>query len=522
MRKLFSVAFGVLCLAAVGCVDQSSTVSNAQSSLTGETHPFQSQLLCKRAPGSTLVGVMYDTSSGVQQKITQFSSGGNVGACELAIRAARNSQVCVTKGWSGYGIRDLETGDVTGQYSSLSACTAETRGHPELATENGYLDIIAPDELAPFRAALPPLGDSTIDAVLHGANTIWYDESSFVFTYQDSFGNPKGLRANRVGYDVGSTNSHPDIRALTEYFKLQKFKFPFAVTAGATFHENVYAQYFWSPPVDEDGDVIPVRVWKNASHWQWVFPTGTVMGEVLHIQAPDDGQWFAFEVRSRTRTLTGWDTGIFRPYVQATNLATAIKTKRPTWQQVPALTALVEHLEADDSLTPHTMTAPNYEALFPALDGAMDYLPDADDTALIKELLSGVTFQDAMGQTWKHTDALTTFAASTQSGFHIVPKDYPAGMFENSENGCRMCHEQTSRPLNNLDPRVVLYGEVWGEDEIFTWHPFGIDTSAFGVANGNRYLNPRFSAAGLVQMGAPSVTSTTYKALPKPYVTAYE
>lgn len=511
--------------AMLGC-QQAATGADAESPhealSAGETHPYQSRLVCERAPGSTLVGVMYDISSGSRHRVARFSSGGNVGACELAIRASRDNQVCVPRSFSGYTIQNLETGLQDGSYSNLLDCTHVSRGEPVLETRAGYMDFIAPDELAPFLGALPELSDPSMDEALHSPRAIWYDEASRVFVYQDSFGSPKGLRANRVGYDVGSNASEPDIRLLTHYFEPQKFKFPFSVAAGATFEDNVYAMYFWLPPVNDDDEVLPVKIWKNNSHWQWVFPKDTVLGEVLFIQAPDDGEWFVFEVRTRSRAIDSWETGVFRPFGTAGAVASAIRELRPDYADSPDVLALVEHLEAPDSLTPHTMRSIPYEAIFPPIEGAMDYLPEVDDVALVKELLTGRAFVDTMGTHWKSEGDLTSFAASTHASFHIVPAEYPGGMFELTEAGCRTCHDQTSRPLNNLDGRVVLYGEVWGEDEIFTWHPFAIDTRTFSVADGNRSIDTRMVSAGLIEMARPSASSAVYQALPKPYVSVYE
>jgi len=487
----------------------------------GETHPYQHRLICERAPGSTLVGNMYDISSGARVKVTDFSWGGNVGACELAVRASRNGRVCVTKGYGAYAVRDLATNVDVGRYTTLASCTSVTRGAPALRTQPGFVDFIPPAELAPFVADMPTLSDPVIDQAIRGAGTMWYDEAALTFVYQDSFGDPKGLRANRVGYDVGINASEPDIRALVEYFDPGKFKFPFAVVAGANFTENVYALYFWRPPTI-NGVTKPVRVWQNDSHWQWVFPVGTVLGEALFIQAPDDKQWFAFEVRSRVRAIDRWETAVFRPYLQATDLAAAIKARRPGWASAPDLLALVDHLESSSNLVPYTMTAPAYAAIFPSIQGAMDYLPATTDVALIKELLRDTTFQKANGTHWKTDGTRTTFAPSTRATFHVVPRDYNGGMFETTEASCRRCHDQTSRPLNNLDPRVVLYGEMWGEDEIFTWHPFAIDEDTFGVSDGNRHMNTRLVTAGLVEQRTPQSDPQNYRALPKPYVADYE
>ena len=514
---------GIVTIAAAACTlaPPAEDGTSEQAATQGETHPYQDHLVCERAPGSTLVGVMYDISSGTRVKVTEFSSYGNVGACELAIRASRNRHVCVP-GSAGFTVRDLTTNTTQGSYSTLTACTTASRGAPVLRTEPGYVDFLSPAELAPFRAALPNVTDPAVDAALKSPRTIWYDESSLTFVYQDSFGDPRGLRANRVGYDVGSNASEPDIHALVEYFEPQKFKFPFSLAAGATFQENLYVLYFWQPPVDANGAAKPVRIWKNNSHWQWVFPVGTILGEAMFIQAPDDKHWFSFELRSRTRRIDGWTTNILRPYLNAADLSQVVKAKRPAWSTTPDVRALVDHLDSPASLTPHTLTAPSYAAIFPPMQGAMDYLPETTDVGLVKELLTGRTFDSAMGSSWKAAGTLTSYAASTHARFHIVPAEYPGGMLATSEAGCRSCHEQTSRPLNNLDPRVVLYGEVWGEDEVFTWHPFAIDTDTFSVADGNRNVNARLVTSGLVQMATPASDPLTYRALPKPYVTQYE
>lgn len=508
-------ALAIAACAAQGQDEPADTLEQAAGA--GETHPHQARLLCTRAPGSTLVGVLWELGpTRARTKVAEFSSGGNVGACELAARAARAGRVCVPSGYAGYAIRDLASKTTSGAYATLAACTAVTRGGVTLRTEPGYVDLIAPHELAPLRSAIPQVADVAVEAAIRGPRTIWYDESSLAFVYQDSFGDPKGLRANRVGYDVGSTSSVPDIRALTEYFEPQRFKFPFSLTAGATFESETHALYFWLPPVDAQGAVVPVRMWKNRSHWQWVFPEGTLLGEVLFVRAPDDGRFLAFEVRARRRQAAAWSTSVFRPFASAAALASAIKARRPGWRAASDLSALVAHLESPRALTPHTLSSAPYAKVFPPMSGAMDYLPPIAEPALVKELLTDATLRDVMGTRWREEGALVAHAASTHAPFHIVPPEYPAGMFELSEKGCRACHEQTSRPLNNLDPRVVLYGEVWGEDEIFTWHPFAIDTASFSVADGNRSVNPRFVAAGLVAWGAP------VPALPKPYAPIYE
>lgn len=500
----------------------SANASEATGSVSSaETHPYQARLVCERAPGAVLVGQLYDISSGSKVKVVDYTSMGNVGACELAVRGARNNKVCVESG-SGYTVRDLITKTNSGSYSKSEACAAITRGGTPLRTQPGYVDIMPQSEVAPFVASLPQLSDATLNSVVRDANTIWYDESSLTYVYQDSFGDPKGLRGNRVGYDVGENASEPDIHALVEYFKPEKFKFPFSIAAGADFADNVYAMNFWLPPRDGTGKVLPVRIAMNNSHWQWVFPAGTTIGEVLFMQAPDDKSWVAFEVRTRSRALDHWETNVFRPYLDAASLSRAIKAKRSAWGTTPDLAALVAHLDAPTALEAYSLEAPAYAALFPKQNGAMDFLPATTDNALVKELLRTKTFERANGAAWRVEGTQKAWAASTHASFHIVPKEYIGGMLEVSNTACRKCHEQTSRPLNNLDGRVVLYGEVWGEDEVFSWHPFTIDTDTFSVADGNRHINTRFVSAGLVVNASLTGDPTHYQALSKPYSPIYE
>jgi hypothetical protein len=481
-----------------------------------ETHPYQDRLVCVRAPGSILKGVMYDVSGGRRVALTEFSTG-HVGACELAIRASRNGRVCVTDGFR-YSIRDLGAGSTSGQYRTLAECMSVTRGAGPLRTEPGFVEFIPAAELRPFVDALPQLSDPTVDAIVRAPSTMWYDEASLVYVYQDSFGSPKGLRANRVGYDVGANASEPDIRLLTQYFQPGKFKFPFSVTAGAEFSDNTYVLNFWSTP-RTGSTAAPVRVWRNRSHWEWVFPVGTVMGEVLYLQAPDDGSWHVFEVRVRTRLADRWEASVFRPFATADEMAEAIKARRPRWEGSD-LRALVTHLTDPSTLRPHTLSSTSYEAIVPSITGHMDVLPATTDTALIKELLRG-PFAKANGKVWKSNGAAVAWGPATDAPFQVVPRGFTGGMLEISDRACQRCHEHTSRPLNNLDGRVVLYGEVWGEDQVFSWHPFAIDEDTFSVSDGNRRMNPRLRTAGLVDERPPG-SDAQYRVLPKPFRAEYE
>lgn len=487
----------------------------------GETHPYQDQLFCDRAPGSTLMGVMYALTNGKRADIAKFGSNGNVGACELALRAARNGKVCVEKN-SRYEMIDIESRSVIKQFGSdFKGCMAATKEW-QLTTRDGFVEFIAEHELEPFLQNMPHVEDPAIDEALHSADTMWYDEASMVFTYQDSFGNPEGpegLRGNRVGYDVGINSSVPDIRALTEYFQHGKFRFPFTIAAGADYQSNVYVMNFWTPPT-EGGKRLPVTYWLNGSHWHWVFPAGTVIGEVLLMRAPDGNSWHVFEIRSRTRRIDSWSTNVFRPFADASGMAQAIRAARPGFAATD-LKKLVDHLEKSNTLEAATLSSVPYRKVFEPINGHYDYLPATSDTDLIKSFLRERTFVSAMGKAWKRDGNKVTYAAATRAPFHIVPSDFIGGMLQTSEESCARCHDQTGRPLGQLDDRVVLYGEIWGEDQIFTWHPFDVAADIFSVSDGSRRVNKRMVQAGLIQQRKPNAGDTRYRELPRPYPAKY-
>lgn len=481
------------------------------------TDETPNQLICRRRSGSALIGDMTVRSPNGEQRLGAFTNG-HVGTCEMARRAARNGMVCLERS-GGYAAVKI-TGQGQGKtFRSLQDCISHTQYFGGSAPEDG-LNLIDPGHLAAYIKNLPNLEDPIMDEILHSPFTIWYDENSMVFTYQDSFGNPtgpEGLRANRVAYDVGSTASEPGIRALTEYFELQTFKYPFSISAGRLDHENSQAIYFWKPPTDAQGKPLPVIWWKNASHWHWIFPVGTVFGELLLVKdAGARSEWFIHEVRTRVRQLDHWKTDIFRPFPRATDFASSIKKYRPNWQSTD-LKALVDHLENPNTLTPGRLDSKAYEKAVPSISGFYDYLPETKDHALIRTLLTRVKFKSSMNTEWKRSGDKVSFAPTTNANFHIVPKRYIAGLLENNEKSCVRCHNQTGRPLGQLDYRASLYGEIWGEDQIFTWHPFKPYVDIYSVSDRSRVANPRLVKAGLLVERKPSGQDQFYRELSKPY-----
>jgi phenylpropionate dioxygenase-like ring-hydroxylating dioxygenase large terminal subunit len=482
------------------------------------------RLICRRAPGSNLVGEMTYISIKGPIKIGRFTQNGNVGACEMSRRAARNNVACLeTSG--GYKATKLDDQSTVKSFGKISDCLAYTQAQGSSLSSNAKVQFIDNRELSAYLKHLPNLADKQLNEVLHSEETIWYDEDSMVFVYQDSFGNPtgpEGLRANRVAYDVGSTAAEPDIKALTEYFELQTFKFPFSITAGRLDRGNSEAIYFWQPPRDASGNYIPVAWWKSGSHWHWVFPAGTIMGELLLVRDNSSAsEWYVHEVRTRVREINHWRTDIFRPFPRATDFAASIKKHRSNWQNTD-LKALVAHLEDNTTLTPAKLDTKSYAKAVPSFNGYYDKLPATKDHALIRSLLKKTVFKSAMNTEWKRSGDKVTYAPATDASFHIVPKHHIAGLLENTEKSCVQCHNRTGQPLGQLDKRAVLYGEIWGEDQVFTWHPFKPITEIYSVSDGSRVVHPQLQGAGLLLQKKPAANDPVYRELPKAYSPVYK
>jgi hypothetical protein len=401
-------------------------------------------------------------------------------------------------------------------------CNPPPPNNEPLAVRDGYAEFMSEPRVAPWKARLPRIADAKTDDAMRSVDTMWYDEDSMVFAYQDSIEVVVGIRANCVGRRVGETNrNNPDIAKLMNYFGPDyRFMFPFRKAAGTDNVTNVKVMNFWNPP-RKDGRVMPVKWWKMSSRgrWRWVFPVGTIFGEVL-FQKNSAGEWFVFEVRTRTRYREGWAVNVFRPFRTAEAMAGAIMGLRPQWDQDANLRTVVGHLRTRDNLVAHRFESRAFSKVFAPIDGALDRIPAIADETLVEELLTRTPFISTEGAIWKEGAGLETYAPSSQGEFSIVPRNYEMGMIAVNEVSCERCHSETSRRLGTFDTAVILYGEVWGEDRIFTWHLFEPHRKmyfTFDDEDGSRRLNPRLERAGLLRNERPSSSDPDYKELPSPF-----
>jgi len=385
-----------------------------------------------------------------------------------------------------------------------------------LLAQAGYVDIMPAEKMATYRPLLPKVSDPQIQSYLSDPGTMWYDGTSIVPAYQDSAFDPMGMRPNTIDpelINLAVPGGWADL-----FQRSGRFNFPFA-TGGSDLCDNLVTINFWWVPRDSGGNALPVVYWKmgdtgNFLRWRWMFPVGTTIGEVHLVQFPDNDLRVT-EIRARTRAAGKWTNRVFRPFPTANDLAAAIVADRPQWQTVPALSNLVTSLRNPATLTARTLQSDKFADAFDTVNGYLDFVPDFGDTALVKQLLSETTFQNVAGIAWKTNGAQTTYAASTQQSYGITPRLYDGGMLPVDDTSCARCHNNAGRQFNDFYPDLAAYGDLWGEDDIFSWHPF--ETSSFVDSSGavvnfdddNRTLRQDLVDAGLVVPYDPSVHPTS-------------
>jgi hypothetical protein len=280
-----------------------------------------------------------------------------------------------------------------------------------------------------------------------------------------------------------------------------RWQFPFATTAGTDESTNLQVENFaFFPQVNGQVKTVNITtVIRNANRpeWTWTYQPGTVFGEVIFIV--DDGRILPVEIRTRTRYAPGWAMNVFRPFPRASDLAARIKQLRPNWQSAVNLKNMIDFLADTTTLRPASLRAVAGIASTFQQDGYLDRLPDFGDDQLVRELLTTTTFSSAYGRVWKENGGQKAYAPTTSSRLSIVPTNYTIGVVEVTDDSCMRCHKETGRLVSDFYFDLYLYGEIWGKDGIFSFHPY--DESRYpdlrrdGIDN--RSLNPKLRHMGI-------------------------
>jgi hypothetical protein len=390
-------------------------------------------------------------------------------------------------------------------FALLHGCSAVVDDAAALRSDDDYggmPQIMSQTKMTAVKAALPKVAWPQLQAILNSSETMWYDKDSMKPCYQDSVGDgsytPIGARLNNEGKGLIVPEGQ-------KFFADdgQTWSFPFGHTAGMDEAENALIVNFLSLPVGADGKPLPVvyQIVDDSSgaqglglhRWTWMYPKGATVGEMIFVKDAS-GNLYPSELRTRTRYSEGWATNSYRPFPTAASFAAAIKAARPNWQQNDKLKSAVAQVESTSGLRAKSIGSPGFNGIL-TLDGAVDELPDLGDDELVKELLTKTTFVSVYGDAWKTNGSQKAYGANA-SGFSVFPRNNSLGLIEVSDDSCNRCHDNAGRLLADYEDATVLYGDLWGEDRIFSFHIY--DTSRVGGA-GTENRAVRKELAGIVQ-----------------------
>ncbi|MBS2019011.1 MAG: hypothetical protein JST00_39455 [Deltaproteobacteria bacterium] len=366
--------------------------------------------------------------------------------------------------------------------------------------------LLSAAKLATYKAALPKVGWPRLTKILASPSTLFWDKAAIPPAYQDTVGDGAGVPLGARFNDAGKNLIVPEGKKLFSADG-KTWAFPFGHTAGTDESPNVTIVNFMSLP-EEAGALLPVVYRVETSNvqslpvrrWNWTFPKGAVLGEIIMIA--DGASLVTAEIRVRERFETSWSTNIFRPFPTASVLASAIKAKRPSWPTEPTTKALVDSLGDTSKLQPKTVGSPAFSNMV-TLEGSVDAeLPGFGDDALVRDLLGSTTFVSAYGTPWKKTATTRTWGPTgPASGLSVVPTRFDSGLLEVRERTCTKCHDQGGTFIGDLVDQAILYGDVWGVDRIFSFHPF--EPSRID-ASGNENRVVRTSLASIVVLYDPA------------------
>jgi len=353
----------------------------------------------------------------------------------------------------------------------LSLGASKAIGPPvRLITESAESEI---------RAMLPTTDNDAINELLAAPDLLFYNEQVMpqAYQFQNSFHDPHHNIADpRENDKFGNGN----------------LEFPWRVPGGTENVKGLQAYRFVRFPQKDDGSYWPMVMFDARypgvqtgeargaiSEHQWMYPRGTVFGELLCMEHGE--LLYPFELRLRFRESTYWEVDAYRPFPTAAKLSARIKELRPEWTAAPKLASLVEHLDGSQQIVNTRFSDSNPTRRAFSTVGGIDELPPINDDELVAELLTRGKWQSAAGESWKTVRGVEAHAPTVAkgAGFHVVPEQYGAHAFGVDSVSCMHCHEHTGIAVRNFAANRGWYGRIRGSDGIISFHP--IDPTAISA-----------------------------------------
>jgi len=339
---------------------------------------------------------------------------------------------------------------------------------------------------------LPPVADAVMKTVLDSKRTIFYKLPRVYQQYNPpSQVEHRHAETGRITYTTNPGNWGIYYSSFLPDFN-GNHAFPWEGTFGlnhAVKENQLEKRYgsinMLSLPTNDQGAITPIVI-LNERPIKWIFPVGTVLGEILWVRDEQGKKWI-YEIRCRRKQpgALAWDPIILRPVKNRAELLDYLNYPA-NWH--PPKTYLFLRNTHEDEV-----------AMF---QGLVERLPKLTPDQ-VRHLLSS-PFVDVTYEAWSKE----TTAPTSEQDFSLVPKDYSLGLISADEVSCAQCHRQTQTSLWNLIPREPLIydnpekvANIRGSDGIFSWHPFSEESVSDGTRTGQKvFLRDHDRNGGIVKI----------------------
>ncbi len=330
---------------------------------------------------------------------------------------------------------------------------------PSSVLESKPIKLIASHDA--YTKILPSSDDKFLDEIKSNPNIIWYDRESIPDICQHW--RPADI-SDTPGFQFGLFSTHTNISAeKTEPFGNPNREFPWLTTAGIEVKTPI--ANFAIIPKTVEVKWIKTTAKGYSKNWdliEWTYPVGTVFGEVIFV-SDDNSNKYPCEVRIRKKGEKGWSATAYRPFPTSDDLRDGCLDIDREDREI-----IINSLDK-----PKTKIA-SFKNDHPDLTvidekTTLEFLPKIKPES-VRKLLNR-KFKNALGAEWRKANP-TTHAPTTESDFHIVPKNYMASAVEVSTKSCNRCHDSIGKEASDFTRGREWYGHVRGSDTIFSFHPF--------------------------------------------------
>lgn len=362
-------------------------------------------------------------------------------------------------------------------------------------TAQTQAQLASPEADRLYRQSLPATDDPRWEKIFRDPATLFYTDAEMPPAYQKWDGDLRGVHspAYNISADANEQAKGPGRGGNGN------IEFPWRAPGGTDAARNVATVRFMRLPDREAGGVWPVVWWRERMRganigeepvYRWLFPRGTVFGEVLTL-ADSSGVQHTFEVRLRVREADYWDVQILRPFPTRASLAARLREL-----QVENHEAWIASLERQPVARQTLRDRLHPMSAFAERAGSQALPPMSE--RLAAELLDSTPFVSSVGAEWGEPDQ-DVFAPTTDQTFHLVPHGYQATFLGTDTESCQECHKHTLRHVDTFDGRRDWYGRVRGSDGIFTFHPFARESISRNGSPLTVRMNARLEAAGIIE-----------------------